>query len=552
MKKIIVSSVILLFALLCFAAAGFAAGDENLTVNIEVAEPEGGAAATGIKVSDESDFAYAASAKEVFESISELTADMKNGFSVDTLKSDYYLASYSDAIGEEVALALWESPVCFAEKSGETYLPVKEFECGKTYTVFAVAVNPFDAVQFRCAQITKDFQSDAAGIASFKAYQDATDDYNMVYSKSYYSAEDRSLAKADRDEAYEAWKADAEGQAEYARLYAEFDKKINDIENSVSEYADFSFTINGNEAESPLPDGYVYSYEFAPASHVWNHSAEGNSVSVFCEECEEKHTVSAVIPQDCKCSAEPKEITADGALPEGFSVKIVYETPEGKAPSSAGEYKAYLELYAENGESPAERAALDLTIDHSLVKHAAVSPDCVKEGNEEYFTCEGCDYTTFKAVPALGHDYGEYKYNNDAGVNKNGTKTRVCNRCGEKETVTAEGTALNEAKLGIKNIDKYNGKTLKYKTTIKFSPAYADCSGVKWHVSGADGTVNADGSFTVKEAKADFSVYMTAMDLDGKEIKSETEEIKIKKDFFSRLIAFFVLLFNKDAYTIEQ
>jgi len=42
----------------------------------------------------------------------------------------------------------------------------------------------------------------------------------------------------------------------------------------------------------------------------------------------------------------------------------------------------------------------------------------------------------------ITHNYGEYVYNNDATVEKDGTKTHACIVCGNKETVTAEGTKL--------------------------------------------------------------------------------------------------------------
>lgn len=54
---------------------------------------------------------------------------------------------------------------------------------------------------------------------------------------------------------------------------------------------------------------------------------------------------------------------------------------------------------------------------HELVHHDAKAPTCTELGWEEYVTCEGCAYTTYKEIPATGHTY------------EDGT----CVDCGEKD-----------------------------------------------------------------------------------------------------------------------
>ncbi len=559
MKKIIASLLAFLVAFSCLAALGFATDDETLNLNIVVDEPKAGSAApSDAAVSDELNMAYTASAEEVCMSLSSLSANLKHGYDVNEFKLNYFDEKYPASLGDAVADVLWENPVCFAEKTGDTYIPVTEFECGKAYTVFVIAIDSLLATRFYCQKLINDFRDTANSIPSFKAYKDASDDYfeardDSLYSNySSYSDEDRADAKAACDAAYTSWKADAEGQADYEALYAEFDAKADAAEKAASAYSEVIYTINGNEVSCPVEDGFVYSYEFAPVSHVWKHSVGENSVSLFCENCEESYTVTASVPQGGKCSSEAKEITISGELPDGFSSRVTYETADGKAPKTAGEYKAYLELLDDSEEAPLEKAGLDIAISHNLVKHDAVAPECLKEGNEEYYTCNGCDYTTFKSVPALGHDFKNYKYNNDASVGKDGTKTAKCERCDATDTIPASKTALPAAILQIKNMEKYNGKTLNYRTTITFRPVAENCTDIRWAVSGADGEQNKDGSFTVSQARKNFTVHITAKDSDGKEVISETEVIKIKTDFFSKIVAFFKLLFNKDAYTIVQ
>lgn len=64
---------------------------------------------------------------------------------------------------------------------------------------------------------------------------------------------------------------------------------------------------------------------------------------------------------------------------------------------------------------------------HSSVHHDAKAPTCTEPGWEEYVTCEGCAYTTYKEIPATGHTYED----------------GACVDCGEKDPdyVTPEDPA---------------------------------------------------------------------------------------------------------------
>lgn len=55
--------------------------------------------------------------------------------------------------------------------------------------------------------------------------------------------------------------------------------------------------------------------------------------------------------------------------------------------------------------------------EHTFVHHDAKAPTCTEPGWEEYVTCEGCAYTTYKEIPAMGHTYED----------------GVCVDCGEKD-----------------------------------------------------------------------------------------------------------------------
>ena len=93
---------------------------------------------------------------------------------------------------------------------------------------------------------------------------------------------------------------------------------------------------------------------------------------------------------------------------------------------------------------------------HSLKHVNLVMPTCTEAGAREYYECTGCgkwfeDSSETKeitdkdsiVIAALGHDFSDYKSNNDATCEKDGTKTATCSRCGEKKTVADERSKLD-------------------------------------------------------------------------------------------------------------
>ena len=78
---------------------------------------------------------------------------------------------------------------------------------------------------------------------------------------------------------------------------------------------------------------------------------------------------------------------------------------------------------------------------HSYSESVTTAPSCTAEGVKTFACSCGSSYT--EAIPATGHAWSDYAYNNDATTESDGTKTRYCTVCGERETVTAEGTRKN-------------------------------------------------------------------------------------------------------------
>lgn len=90
--------------------------------------------------------------------------------------------------------------------------------------------------------------------------------------------------------------------------------------------------------------------------------------------------------------------------------------------------------------------------DHNWVKDAdkSIKPTCTTDGTD-YFTCSRCNATKSETVPATGHHTNGVKWKEGDGsdvgwvVNQpypcaDGTKTRECDICHKKETVTVSAT----------------------------------------------------------------------------------------------------------------
>ena len=79
--------------------------------------------------------------------------------------------------------------------------------------------------------------------------------------------------------------------------------------------------------------------------------------------------------------------------------------------------------------------------DYEEVADSAVEATCDTDGKKADTKCSVCgDLVTGEVVPASGHSYGEYVYNNDATTKADGTETATCSVCGGTDTRTKEGT----------------------------------------------------------------------------------------------------------------
>ncbi len=82
---------------------------------------------------------------------------------------------------------------------------------------------------------------------------------------------------------------------------------------------------------------------------------------------------------------------------------------------------------------------------HKEVTDAAVAATCTAAGKTEGKHCEVCNVVLVaqEEIPALGHDFKTYKFDNNATTETDGTETAMCEHgCGTTDTRTAAGTKI--------------------------------------------------------------------------------------------------------------
>lgn len=82
------------------------------------------------------------------------------------------------------------------------------------------------------------------------------------------------------------------------------------------------------------------------------------------------------------------------------------------------------DTYTEPGEA---------ALGHDYVEVVTQEPTCLEEGVKTY-TCSHDGNTYTEAIPALGHDFGEWNTETPAKPGKEGVEVRVCRRDGFRET----------------------------------------------------------------------------------------------------------------------
>lgn len=156
-----------------------------------------------------------------------------------------------------------------------------------------------------------------------------------------------------------------------------------------------------------------------------------------------KHTYTSSVTKASTC-------TSEGVMTYRCSCGDSYTETIGKTAHSFGSY-TYNNDATESADgtetavcsvcgerSTRTAAGTKLAHVHSYAESVTTAPTCTTDGLKTFSCSCGSSYT--EAIPATGHQFSDYTYNNDATTSADGTKTRYCLVCGETETVTAEGT----------------------------------------------------------------------------------------------------------------
>ncbi len=80
---------------------------------------------------------------------------------------------------------------------------------------------------------------------------------------------------------------------------------------------------------------------------------------------------------------------------------------------------------------------------HARVHHDGKAATCTESGYEAYDTCSRCNYTTYKELAALGHDFGEWTVTTEPTCTEKGTETKSCSRCNETKTRDVDALGHN-------------------------------------------------------------------------------------------------------------
>ncbi len=208
-----------------------------------------------------------------------------------------------------------------------------------------------------------------------------------------------------------------------------------------------TYATNDCTVRSACEDGCGYIK--AAGEHVWAWTTAGEKYGIgshtrTCENCSKTETADHVW-DDGVVTVEPGCGTT-GVLTH--TCTLCAEDWLETIPAGAHDWGKW---YADGSEVHSHTCANCGEVEseaHDTSKRVVtVEPTCDVHGEATYY-CSVCDhamYTTTEEadLAPLGHDLGEYVYNDDATCTEDGTKTAECQRkgCDYTHTVTAEGTA---------------------------------------------------------------------------------------------------------------
>ncbi len=201
------------------------------------------------------------------------------------------------------------------------------------------------------------------------------------------------------------------------------------------------------------------------------------------------------------CNKELSRVEKEDALAEHTSGEAVKENVVDAKCEVAGSYDEVVYCTVCKKELTRETKTID-ALGHEIAQHPASAPDCLNDGNEAWEDChrEGCGYTTYQSIPALGHDFTE-EVIDDAHLVSVATCTAKavykydCSRCDTIGEDTFEyGDALGHDFSAEVMSDEY---LISGKTCTQRDKYYKSCTRCALSSKGMEGEATFEGSDVV-------------------------------------------------------
>ncbi len=146
---------------------------------------------------------------------------------------------------------------------------------------------------------------------------------------------------------------------------------------------------------------------------------------------------------------------------------------------------------------------------HRHIETITAIATCEIDGTKT-FTCD-CGDTYTESIPAIGHSFTKYIYNNDATYTADGTETATC-ICGQSDTRTASGTKLTysykdfektmyaKTKVNVRDLPSTDGTKIGSLVEAQSVTVTGQCIETNWYrIKYKDSTGYVSGKYLVAD-----------------------------------------------------